>query len=384
MRAAYARALAQRNAALARVRAGRSAPATIDPWDAELARHGIELMRLRAETTDAVAAGFARHAAELGLPEPAELAYAPRSRADEADGLRDELAERRGSDLERGFTGHGPHRDDLVLRHGGRLLRSYGSQGQQRVGLLALLFAERDVLLAYGSAPIMLLDDVTSELDLTRRERLADLVRAGGQAVISATELAHVPGATDADVVRVEVDGGRLVPGLPAATGGRVRRLGPRGLEPALGGLMAQLRPATTLARVQEAWPRAVGPALSGEARPVSERARNGHRELRLGGLGPGAPDDVGGAADEPQRGHAAPRRGPRGGVPALRRGRPRAAIGATAMREFRRDAYFVAICGQNVTFAGPRQSPFAAKIVPSGTGAPAARRSSRRSGLLM
>ena len=212
VRAAYARALAQRNAALARVRAGRSDPATIDPWDAELARHGIELMRLRSETTNAVAAGFARHAAELGLPEPAELAYAPRSRADEVDGLRDELAERRGSDLERGFTGHGPHRDDLVLRHGGRLLRSYGSQGQQRVGLLALLFAERDVLLAYGSAPMMLLDDVTSELDLTRRERLADLVRAGGQAVISATELAHVPGATDADVVRVEVDDGRLVP----------------------------------------------------------------------------------------------------------------------------------------------------------------------------
>ena len=58
----------------------------------------------------------------------------------------------------------------------------------------------------------MLLDDVTSELDLTRRERLADLVRAGGQTVISATELAHVPGATDADVVRVEVDGGRLAP----------------------------------------------------------------------------------------------------------------------------------------------------------------------------
>lgn len=51
-----------------------------------------------------------------------------------------------------------------------------------------------------------------------------------------------------------------------------MRRMAPRGLEPALGGLMSQLRPATTLARVQEAWPRAVGPGLSAEARPVSER----------------------------------------------------------------------------------------------------------------
>jgi len=212
VRAAYARALAQRNAALARVRAGRSDPAAIDPWDAELARHGLELMRLRAQTTDAVAPGFSRYGAELGLPEQAEIAYAPRSRAEDVADLRAELAERRGSDLERGFTAHGPHRDDLVLRHGGRLLRSYGSQGQQRVGLLALLFAERDVLLESDCAPIMLLDDVTSELDLTRRERLARLVRAGGQAVISATELAHVPGSTDADVVRVEVEGGRLEP----------------------------------------------------------------------------------------------------------------------------------------------------------------------------
>lgn len=211
-RASYSRALAQRNAALARVRAGQSGSGTLDPWDAELGRRGVELMRLRAQTVASVSSGFARHAADLGLPEEAELVYAPRSRAQDVAGLRAELAERRTSDLERGFTGHGPHRDDLVLRHGGRLLRSYGSQGQQRVGLLALLFSERDALLESGSAPLMLLDDVTSELDLIRRERLAELVRRGGQAVVSTTELAHLPGGADPDVVRVEVDDGRLGP----------------------------------------------------------------------------------------------------------------------------------------------------------------------------
>lgn len=167
-------------------------------------------MRVRAETIESIAPAFSRHAAELGLPEAASIGYAPRSVAEEATGLRGELFDRRASDLERGFTGHGPHRDEVVLRHAGRSLRAYGSQGQQRVGLLALLFAERDVLLERGAAPIMLLDDVTSELDLARRERLAELVRAGGQAVISATELSHVPGASDRDVVRVEVDGGSL------------------------------------------------------------------------------------------------------------------------------------------------------------------------------
>ncbi len=211
VRGEYARALAQRNAALARVRAGRSGPRALDPWDAELARHGVELMRMRAEAVAATATGFSDHAGALGLPEAAEVAYAPRSGAREADGLRAELEERRSSDLERGFTGHGPHRDEVALRHGGRSLRAYGSQGQQRVGLLALLFAERDVLLDHGAAPIMLLDDVTSELDLDRRERLAQLVRQGGQVVVSATELAHVPGASEADV-RVEVDAGRIEP----------------------------------------------------------------------------------------------------------------------------------------------------------------------------
>jgi DNA replication and repair protein RecF len=82
-------------------------------------------------------------------------------------------------------------------------LRSYGSQGQQRVGLLALLFAEREVLAAAGRAPLMLLDDVMSELDASRRERLVDLVRGGGQALVSATEAEHVPGARESDDVEL-------------------------------------------------------------------------------------------------------------------------------------------------------------------------------------
>src|SRR4051794_27290426 len=204
-RMAYSRTLAQRNALLARVRAGASRPDLLDAWDAELARHGAQLMADRSRVVAAIAPAFGARASELGLPEPVELRYAPRSKAADADGLRSELIERRTADLNRGFTTHGPHRDDLALLHGGRPLRTLGSQGQQRVGLLALLFAERDVLGARGRPPLMLLDDVMSELDRARRERLAELVCAGGQALITTTDIDHVPGASAAEVAVASV-----------------------------------------------------------------------------------------------------------------------------------------------------------------------------------
>jgi DNA replication and repair protein RecF len=86
-------------------------------------------------------------------------------------------------------------------------LRAYGSQGQQRAALLALLFAERTLLAERRARlPLMLLDDVMSELDAERRELLADLLRGGGQSVITTTEPEHVPGAALAGggLVRVE------------------------------------------------------------------------------------------------------------------------------------------------------------------------------------
>jgi len=211
-RRSYSAALAQRNALLAAIRAGRASRASLPAWDAELARHGVALMADREATVERLRPRFAEHAAGLGLDGEVELRYKPRSKAADAAGLAAELAERVDSDLERGFTGHGPHRDDLALRREGRELRSYGSRGQQRLGLLSLLLAEREELAAErGSAPLLLLDDVMSELDATRRERLAALLRRDGQSVVTTTELAHVPGAEDADVERIAVTGGRAL-----------------------------------------------------------------------------------------------------------------------------------------------------------------------------
>ena len=187
------------------------------------------------------------HAEALGLEGGAELTYRPRSRAETAEALAAELAERTDSDLERGFTGHGPHRDELVLKRAGRELRTYGSRGQQRLGLLALLLAERGVLAAErGAAPLMLLDDVTSELDSLRRERLVEALReGGGQSVIATTDLGARAGRatrtrpSPSRRDRRDRADGRRAPRIGAG----VRRAAPRPVAPALERLTADARP---------------------------------------------------------------------------------------------------------------------------------------------
>jgi DNA replication and repair protein RecF len=209
----YGQALAQRNALLARIRSGRGSRESLGSWDVQLARHGIALMADRATAIQMIGEPFARLGIALGLEGEPSVAYRPRSRATEPDQLAGELADRVESDLERGFTGHGPHRDDLLTEHEGHDLRVYGSQGQQRLALLALLLAEREVITAHRPAPpMMLLDDVMSELDRDRRRALVDLLRSSpGQSVITATDLEHVPGSDDGDVTQLVVSSGQLL-----------------------------------------------------------------------------------------------------------------------------------------------------------------------------
>jgi DNA replication and repair protein RecF len=216
-RQAYAQSLAQRNALIARIRAGAASRDSLATWDAQLARHGIELMADRRQAVEAVSEVFGARCADLGLTGDPEIRYRPRSPASEPAELVAELREREASDLERGFTGHGPHRDDISLLREGRELRAYGSQGQQRLGLLALLLSEREALAGRRQTPpVMLLDDVMSELDRERRSALVALLReGGGQSVITATDGDQVPGAGDPEVARIEVRDGTV---LDAAT----------------------------------------------------------------------------------------------------------------------------------------------------------------------
>ncbi|HET7120407.1 MAG TPA: DNA replication and repair protein RecF [Solirubrobacterales bacterium] len=203
LRKRYGQALAQRNALLARLARGHGSAADLGIWDAGLANAAAPLIEARAEAVAELAEPFAEAAAELGLEGGAELEYAPRA-SGSAEELRAGLEERRDQDVRLGRSSWGPHLDELKLMAAGRSLRRYGSQGQQRAALLALLFAEREALMrARRVTPLLLLDDVMSELDPGRRERLVARLSGGGQVLITAADEESVPAAAREAVVRM-------------------------------------------------------------------------------------------------------------------------------------------------------------------------------------
>jgi len=200
LRRRYGQALAQRNALIARL-AGGGPGADLDVWDAALADAAAPLVAARSEAVAELAPRFAVGAEELGLGGGGELDYAPRA-AGSGEEICAGLAARREADLKLGRSSWGPHLDELKIGLDGHALRRYGSQGQQRVGLLALLFAEREALLAaHRVAPLLLLDDVMSELDPERRERLVERLTRGGQALITAAATESVPAAALANPI---------------------------------------------------------------------------------------------------------------------------------------------------------------------------------------
>jgi DNA replication and repair protein RecF len=208
LRRRFGRTLAQRNALVARIRAGLGSVDSLPSWDERLAAEAAPLIEARADAVEALTGRFAELAGKLGL-QGAEISYRPRAGAG-GDELAAELARRRDQDLGRAYTSYGPQLDEVEIRLADRPLRRFASQGQQRLALLALLFAERAALLDAGrSAPLMLLDDVMSELDAAHRELLVSLLEGEGQSVISATETAHVPSAS---ALRIEVSDGILAP----------------------------------------------------------------------------------------------------------------------------------------------------------------------------
>ena len=202
----YTRILKQRNAVLKDIRERLAAPDDLSPWDAQLARSAAYIVTRRIAAVAQLGALSARVQAVLAAGEELALAYEIAGAGGE-DFAEDDmteslhlwynkmLCEGRVRDIARAATGVGPHLDDLVLRVGGMSLRSYGSQGQQRTGALALKLAELFYLQEnIGEAPILLLDDVMSELDADRRRALLDFIRHEHiQTFITATDAAYFP-----------------------------------------------------------------------------------------------------------------------------------------------------------------------------------------------
>ena len=198
----YAATVAQRNAALRRVASGLSSRDAIAPWTEQAVALGGELIAARTETIAALEPGFCEIAGELGLVD-ATLVYEGEPASTAA------LDARLERDLERAATSAGPHLHDVRLLSAGRDLRSFGSQGEQRLTVLALLLAEARVLASRRDAPpLLLLDDVLSELDPGRRRVLAGLVAQMGQTVVTATQRSALP-VEPAQLVEVELGSAR-------------------------------------------------------------------------------------------------------------------------------------------------------------------------------
>ena len=202
----YTRILKQRNAVLKDIRERLAAPDDLLPWDAQLAKSAAYIVTRRTSAVAQLGALSARVQSVLAAGEELTLVYDIAGAAPES-GAKDDMTEQlylwynkmlregRARDIARAATGVGPHLDDLVLRVGGMNLRSFGSQGQQRTGALALKLAELFYLQEnVGEAPILLLDDVMSELDADRRRALLDFIRHENiQTFITATDAAYFP-----------------------------------------------------------------------------------------------------------------------------------------------------------------------------------------------
>jgi DNA replication and repair protein RecF len=185
----YARAIQQRNQLLRRIRDGFSSERTLSTWDRKVVELGTTVLKGRTEAFGTLNSLFGDALRALYGPEKAALRY---SNSAPLDGYAEALREAHSADIERGTTSVGPHRDDFAVLFGGVSMTTYGSQGQQRLGTLALKFAAREYLrLEAGQDPILLFDDVMSELDERRRGYLSEYFLGSTQAVISTTNLEY-------------------------------------------------------------------------------------------------------------------------------------------------------------------------------------------------
>ncbi|AZZ38407.1 DNA replication/repair protein RecF [Acidipropionibacterium jensenii] len=236
VKADYERVLRQRNALLKSVSgrgasAGSEIGATLDIWDDQLATIGAELLSARLDTLTAVmplaSAAYreiapvndlasADYRASLDLsrlwqpPVAGQDPGAPVDRTLLVEEFLDALARRRPDELVRGVTLVGPHRDDVILSIGDLPAKGYASHGESWSLALALRLASFQLLRADGIEPVLVLDDVFSELDATRRDRLAAAVIDADQVLVTAAVAQDVP--TQLAGARFHVGGGEVHP----------------------------------------------------------------------------------------------------------------------------------------------------------------------------
>ena len=183
----YERAVKQRNSLL-KTRASIDA---LNPWDKQVAELGGELITLRMLALDELKPIFNQVYKGISETKPAEIVYKSSienpslNQRENSEKITERLINNRGAELERGLTLTGPHRDDLLLILGDHLVKGYASHGESWSIALSLKLATYNLLKSDGLSPILILDDVFSELDEERRERLAEIAKAAEQTIIT-------------------------------------------------------------------------------------------------------------------------------------------------------------------------------------------------------
>jgi DNA replication and repair protein RecF len=202
--ATYTRALAQRNSVLRQIREGQADRVSLRYWDEPFLASGAAIVAARLRLLDLIAEPLAAAHREIAPEEgPLALAYSTNAPPLPGESARQALTRRLAETAEKeewnGTTLVGPHRDDVVFSSGGRDLTTFASRGQQRTAILALKLAELDLLTALdGRPPLLLLDDVFSELDPVRRSHLVRRIAELPQALVTTT----VPEDLDPDLRR--------------------------------------------------------------------------------------------------------------------------------------------------------------------------------------
>ena len=183
----YERAVKQRNSLL-KTRASADA---LNPWDKQVAELGGELITLRMLALDELKPIFNQVYKDISDTKPAEIVYKSSienpslNQEENSEKIMERLVNNRGAELERGLTLTGPHRDDLLLILGDHLVKGYASHGESWSIALSLKLATYNLLKSDGLSPILILDDVFSELDEERRERLAEIAKGADQTIIT-------------------------------------------------------------------------------------------------------------------------------------------------------------------------------------------------------
>jgi len=207
----YRRALKQRNHLLKRLQIGRnsSLEKELAVWEQPFLDFAVQVIQERVKTVNHLSPFAADHYAGLADDGPLALSY-PAYDTDEAERIRENLNEKlerlRASEIDRGASLAGPHRDDILFTLDGKNLGPFGSQGQRRTAALALRLSEAALCRErVGHWPLLLIDDVLHEMDNIRRAHFWDRIDPSGQSIVTATGREHLGAGFDpAQIFKVD------------------------------------------------------------------------------------------------------------------------------------------------------------------------------------